>query len=184
MRFSYENIDSTFFIFIDIQDKLVSMVPDKIQQVLEKNVTLLKECADVFNIDTIITEQYPDGLGKTHSCLPCSQENNVIEKLHFNCNNDTEFCESINSEKKTIYVLSGIETHICVFQTAIDLLNQNYEVIIVIDAVASRKKLHWKTALSTLQNKGAILLPAESVVFLLLQKAGTKEFKHLSRLIK
>ncbi len=182
---SLENTKRTTFLFIDIQEKLITMLPENIRESLLKNVKILHELSTTFKINSIITEQYPQGLGKTtKSLIDNAYQNKILEKIHFDCCNDTNFNAIQKKHNSNIFVISGIETHICVLQTACGLLKQKKEVIIVADAVASRSKQNWKMALDFLKSQGAAILPTETLVFLLLEKAATPEFKKFSSLIK
>ena len=183
-RFEIKREDS-LLLMIDIQERLFVAMQPGIQDMLKKNAAILLKTADELKIPVVVTEQYRKGLGNTLPELSslCGESPN-LEKLFFNCMKD----ESINSEisrsgKKTV-IITGIESHICVFQTALSLLDMNCNVVIASDGVASRRTHDWKTAMKALSEAGAIVLPTETIAFMLIEKAGTPEFKALSPLFK
>ncbi|HOP65279.1 MAG TPA: hydrolase [Spirochaetota bacterium] len=179
------NRDDTLFLMIDIQDRLFSAMQDKICEMLIKNSQILLTAAMQFKIPVIVTEQYRKGLGITIPELAdlCPEAPN-LEKLFFNCIKDDAIKQEIQKTGKRTVIIAGIESHICVFQTALTLLEMNYNVIIASDGVASRRKHDWKTALKALSKAGASVMPTETIAFMLIEKAGTPEFKFLSPLFK
>jgi len=155
------------------------------QNLLKKNAAILISTAAEFNIPLIITEQYRKGLGTTIPELNSMAETSLnLEKIHFDCMKNDEIKEAIvKSEKRTV-VITGIESHICVLQTSLSLLASGLKVVIASDGVASRRKQDYKSALRILSDAGAIVYPTETIAFMLLEKAGTPEFKKLSPLFK
>jgi nicotinamidase-related amidase len=177
--------DDSLVLMIDIQERLFVAMQEKIQEMLQKNAAILLKTASELKIPVIVTEQYRKGLGSTLpelSSLSTGSAN--LEKLFFNCMKDEAIKkEVIKSGKKTV-ILTGIESHICVFQTALTLLDMNYNVVIASDGVGSRRKHDWKTAMKALSGAGALVYPTETIAFMLIEKAGTPEFKALSPLFK
>jgi isochorismate hydrolase len=183
-RFEIRREDS-LLLMIDIQERLFVAMKENIQEMLKKNSAILLKTTGELNIPVIVTEQYRKGLGSTLPELSslCAGSPN-LEKLFFNCMKDEAIKdEIIKSGKKTV-ILTGIESHICVFQTALTLLDMKYNVVIASDGVASRRKHDWKTALKALSKAGAVIYPTETIAFMLIEKAGTPEFKALSPLFK
>jgi hypothetical protein len=177
--------DDAFLLVVDIQKNLFNAMKEKVQEILKKNAIILLNTALKMSIPVIVSEQYRKGLGLTIGELQdyISDEDNY-EKIHFDCTKDKDLFEAIEKKGKKTAIITGIESHICVFQTAISLLERGYRVVIASDAVASRRKHDWLQALSMLEKAGALVYPTETIAFMLLEKAGTPEFKYLSPLFK
>ncbi len=177
--------DDAFLLLIDVQEKLFNAMKDKVQEILKKNASILLNSALKMSIPVVVSEQYRKGLGLTIDELQdyIPDEDNY-EKIHFDCTRDPVISEAIEKKGKKTAIIAGIESHICVFQTAISLLDRGYTVVIASDAVASRRKNDWLQALAMLEKAGALVYPTETIVFMLLEKAGTPEFKYLSPLFK
>lgn len=178
------NSQNSVFLFIDIQEKLLGMLKEKIAESCKKNSIILAKMTNILNIKSIITEQYPKGLGETISEIKeiFSQSAEFFEKTDFSALN-IENIETAFENKKNIFVF-GIETHICVFQTAIDLLKKEYNVFIIKNACASREKEEHKTALNLLEKEGAKIITTEMVVFEMLKTSKHPNFKEIQALIK
>lgn len=168
---------------IDIQEKLVNMLKE---DYVSQPAFILAKTAKTLGIPVIITEQYPKGLGETIECIKAEVPDNAMyfEKVTFNAL-DTEGIESaISNMKKKQIILCGIEAHICVMQTALDFLTKGYEVFVVKDACASRKKSEFKLSMKRLETAGAVIVSSEMVLFELLKSAKHPNFKELQSLIK
>lgn len=168
-------------VVVDMQEKLVPAIP--VAENIVNRIQQLIQAARIFQVPTSCTEQYPKGLGPTISGL-AELLPEPKEKLRFS----GAECLGLDTVTNTIatrtkVVLTGLEAHICVQQTALDLLAAGYRVIIPIDAVASRNKLDWKTAIRRMENSGAQLTTTESILFEWCEVAGTGEFKQISRLV-
>lgn len=177
--------EDTLLLMIDMQERLFIAMQEKIQEILKKNSAILLKTAGEMKIPVIVTEQYRKGLGTTIPELSslCGGSPN-LEKLFFNCIKDDAIKQEITKSGKKSVIITGIESHICVFQTALTLLDMNYNVVIASDGVASRRKHDWKTAMKALSKAGALVLPTETIAFMLIEKAGTPEFKALSPLFR
>ena len=177
--------DDSLLLMVDIQDRLFQAMENDSQNQLKKNGSILVNTAAEFNIPLIITEQYRKGLGETiPELISIAGESLNLEKIHFDCMKNEEIKNAIiKTERKTI-IVTGIESHICVLQTALTLLSTGFRVVIASDAVASRRKHDYKSALRILSDAGALIYPTETIAFMLLEKAGTPEFKKLSPLFK
>jgi nicotinamidase-related amidase len=177
--------EDTALIVIDMQEKLAAAMKEEIIEQVVKNSGILIETAKLFGMPIVVSEQYRKGLGCT---VPALQERitgvGVSEKLHFDCMKDDALARSIAAAGRKTFIISGIETHVCVLQTALSLLGQGYRVVIASDAVASRRKHDWEYSLRALAQAGAVIYPTETISFMLLEKAGTAEFKKLSPLFK
>jgi len=170
-------------LIIDIQERL-AMVMDRKDQVV-KNTLHLVELARMQNLPVVVTEQYPKGLGRTvpevQSSLPAYLP---IEKVSFNCCGEETFNEHIKRLGRKKIIVTGMETHICVLQTSVGLLNAGFDVHLVVDAVCSRTKANWRSGVEFIRDAGGVLTNTETVLFQLLGVAGTPEFKAISNRIK
>jgi isochorismate hydrolase len=136
-------------------------------------------------IPILMTEQYPKGLGQTVSEIKMELESIVpVEKVSFSCCGVETFNEKLDQTGRKQVILTGIETHVCVLQTAYDLIQKGYEVHGVADAICSRRKLDWKIGLRWMEKRGAMISTTEIIAFQLLKEAGTEEFRGLSKLLK
>lgn len=172
----------TLFVCIDLQEKLLSLMSRKDEVV--KNANLLLRVAQILGAQTLITEQYPKGLGSTHEGIEAIQGAVRLEKTSFGIFNDEGIKEFITKSGCETLVIFGIESHICVLQSVIDALNFGFECIVASDALSSRNESHHKIALDFFKQKGASVLPSQSIVFGLLGDSKHPNFKELSALIK
>ncbi len=175
--------DRSALLLIDIQERLFPGIHER-QKMLER-IELLLSAAKLMNIPVLATEQYPRGLGKTigeiFQIVPDLQP---MEKMDFSCLPAPGFKDRLASLQRRQIVVTGIETHICVTQTALDLIAHGEEVFVAADATGSRRPLDAETALRRLDQNGAVIATAESVVFEWLRRAGTEAFKALQPKIK
>jgi len=174
------NEKECLIVAIDFQEKLVNM--------LEKNTCAIKmdkliTAGELLNIPTIITEQYPQGLGSTVANINTTNCN-IIEKTAFSAMQQEEFKSAIKSSGKKQIIIAGIETHICVHQTVAELLDEGYEVFVVKDACASRNKDEHKAGLDAMKQNGAKITCLEIVLFELLRSSKHPMFKPIQALIK
>lgn len=177
------NKDSSVLVIVDIQEKLAVVMKQKEKVV--SNCLHLIEAAKLLNIPIVVTEQYPKGLGHTINeiteDLPSYEP---LEKVTFDCCKGDGFLERIASLKRKQIILVGMETHVCVLQTCLSLLKKRYSVHLVSDAVCSRKKDDYMTSRELMRDAGAVITCTETVMFQLLEKAGTLEFKAIVKRIK
>lgn len=180
-RFKLEPHDTVLMI-IDVQEKL--MVAMKERERVYKNINILLASAKQLDIPVIVTEQYPKGLGKT---VPEIAENltdyKYLAKVTFSACIDGLYDILTSLNRKTVLV-TGSETHICVFQTTRDLLQAGYNVHLVKDAVCSRFDENYENGVQLMHDTGAIITNTETAVFDLLKEAGTPQFKSISPLVK
>lgn len=175
--------EDSALIVIDMQERLVPAMQAPARTI--KNTRLLLTAAHACNVPTIITEQYPKGLGPTVAEITSSfPDSPVIEKMHFSCMEDPQFKATFTDLKRKQAVLVGMEAHICVVQTAASLIEQDYDVFVVSDATASRTVESEEACKVRLSASGAHIVTSEMVVFEWLGKAGTPAFKSLLPLIK
>jgi len=176
-------LESTALIVIDMQTKLWNVMHEK-EQLLENTQKLLKG-AQLLGIPIVLTEQNPDGLGPTIPELKqLIPQVNPLPKFCFSCFQDESFARAILGLNRKQLLVCGIESHICVYQTAMDLLNQGFEVQIIADAVSSRAARNREITLMRMQSEGARLTTVEMLLFELLQTARSPQFRELSRIIK
>ena len=175
--------EQTAGLIIDIQERLFHHIYDN--EDLSTNTQILIKGLNVFNIPIIVTQQYTKGLGATIQPIDYTLQSKAhIEKTSFSCYDEPTFITELNNLNKKFVVIAGIETHVCVLQTSIDLLEKNYIPVIVEDCVSSRTLQNKKIAINRLQKEGAIITSYESVLFELCRYSGTPEFKAISKLVK
>lgn len=176
------NREDAIFMIMDIQERLVPVMDYRDEVV--NNTKILIQASKEMNIPIIYTEQYPKGLGSTIAELDELIENGKrFEKTSFSAINE-EVKKVLDSLGKKKIIITGMETHVCVYQTVRDLILNGYEVFVVSDGVASRTKSNYLNGLELMKNMGAVITNTETIVFDLLKKAGTPEFKIMSKLIK
>lgn len=172
---------SSALLVVDVQAKLVGHVRDSKRVVW--NIGRLIQAAKLFDISTSATEQYPKGLGGTIPEL-AQHLAAIPQKLRFSCLE----CELLFAEWKNVgrykVVVTGIETHVCVQQTVLDLIHLGFRPFVVADAVSARGQLDHETALRRMELSGATITTTESVMFEWCQAAGTPEFKQISALVR
>ncbi len=176
------NREDTVLLVIDIQEKLVPVMKYK-DQVINNNKILISAAKEM-KFPVIATEQYPKGLGQTvPELFELIDNENIFAKNSFTAYTD-EVKETLMALGKKKVLITGMETHICVFQTTRDLINDGYQVYLVKDAVASRTKNNFINGIELIQSLGAVITNTETAVFDLLKISGTPEFKTMSKLIK
>jgi hypothetical protein len=152
---------------------------------LERNVEILIQGLNLLKVPLLVTEQYRKGLGST---IPSVMENltnfEPIEKISFSCCDESRFLKELNLMNKKYIVLAGIEAHVCVLQTVIDLVESGYHPVLVEDCVSSRKEKDKMVAIDRMRSEGAIITTYESILLELCRVAGTETFKKISNLIK
>ncbi len=176
--------DQSQVLLIDMQEKLFPAIRDN--ELLLKQTRFLLSSGVILGIPVKYTEHYPKGLGPTlpelTTCLP--EGSPRFEKIHFSCWEEPGFNTFFHKEGRSQVILAGIESHICVFSTAMQLLNVGYDVVVASDAIGSRNPDHKNSAIENLLHAGAAVLPVESIVYQMLEKAGTPAFKQILSAIK
>jgi nicotinamidase-related amidase len=180
MRIKKEN---TVAVVIDVQQKLFPLIYEN--EKITGNITKLIAGLKALGIEIIVTEQYSKGLGHT---IPQLQEAigefQHIEKMCFSCYGDDGFIKKLKSTGKKNVIICGIESHVCVLQTVIDLLDADYNPVLIEDCVSSRNPNDKKIAIGRMRKEGAIISTYESILFELLVVSGTEEFKAISKIVK
>lgn len=181
---------SSFLIMIDIQERLLPAIFNK-DEVLSNSVKLLTAAKEL-SVPSIISEQYPKGIGSTVPELKVliPEGSPVIEKVEFSCCANSGFGDAFlnlrfNSGTKDTAIIFGVETHICVLGTAIDLIEKyNLNVVVAADACGSRTHENHSLALQAMRDAGCLVVPTETVIYQMLGRAGTPQFKALLPLFK
>jgi len=172
---------TTALLLIDVQERINGVMAD--QGHLSRHAVFLEAFA-VLDLPVVTTEQYPKGLGPTVPELAHLLPETAVEKSTFSCARQSEAMAAIEAAGRKQIVVTGIETHVCVLQTALDLLEKGYEVHVPHDAVNSRRASDKEWALHRMAAAGAVITTTESVLFELLERCGTDQFKAVSRLVK
>lgn len=177
--------EKSLLIVIDVQERLCAAMNPIVLGQLTRNTGILLESAKELAVPIIFTEQYVKGLGPTVSELKQRAPTaSCFEKMAFSCCGNDAFVKELRDSGRTHIIVAGMETHVCVLQTVIDLLGAGFEVHVVKDAVMSRSRDNWQTAMATMVMAGAVPTCTEAVVFQLLKVAGTDSFKKLAKLVK
>ncbi len=172
-------------VVIDVQEKLMNVMPRRAE--LLAAIQRLMGAAHILQIPTIVTAQYIKGVGPVcaevlevaQASLPVVP----IEKMTFSCCGSEEFMRAVKDLRRQRILLCGIEAHVCVQQTAIDLM-KDYFVYVCVDAIGSRHEIDYPVAIERLRDCGAVITTAESAVFELVREAGTAQFKQILPLFK
>lgn len=179
-----EAADSVLVI-VDLQDRLAAAMDSVVFQALSMNAGILIKAARALGVPVLSTEQYPKGLGRTvpalSALLPAAPP---FEKTCFSCAADESFLGALRAAGKTQVVIAGIETHVCVLQSALQLRSTGCEVFVVEDACCSRNAANHVNAMHRLRAAGVIVTNTESVVFEWLRDARNAEFKAISALMR
>lgn len=167
---------------VDMQERLVPAMQAPARTL--RNTQTLIRVAEKIGVPILLTEQYPEGLGRTVREIRDITDAPAIEKLHFSCMEDPAFNAAFHKLGRRQVILTGMEAHICVMQTAASLMEAEQEVFVVSDATASRTLESEQACLARLGGSGAGIVTTEMVVFEWLGRAGTSTFKEALRLIK
>ncbi len=174
--------ENVALLVIDIQERLMPVIFES--EKIFANVNKLLRGAEILQVVTLITEQYPKGLGATCKEIELPENANIIEKTCFSSMLNTEVNDQLKLSNRKSLIICGVEAHICVLKTALDALGEGYEVHVVADAVSSRTPENKQIALDRLRQAGAYITSVEMILFQLMDYAGTDEFKAISKLIK
>ncbi len=169
---------------VDVQEKLAPTFPEKDYRSMLATIDMLLQGADALKIPVVTTEQYPQGLGPTVAELARACADGVIEKTSFGCCGEPAFVERLRQLGRSQVIVTGVEAHICVYQTVLGLLEAGYHVHLVRDGICSRIPADRRTALQLARTAGATVTCAETVLFQLVADARAEAFKAVSRLIR
>ncbi len=173
----------TLLLLIDVQGRLAESVFQP--EALAKNIgKLLRSCA-ILDLPVLVTEQYPKGLGYTLDSLMELLAGNVpVEKKTFSCCGTPEFMRQLRSFNRNDILVVGIEAHVCVYQTSVELLDFGYNVHLVTDCVSSRSEENKLLGIRCIEKAGASLTSTEMALFELLRSAEGEEFKKILQIVK
>ena len=175
--------DKSLLLIIDIQEKILPVIKD--HQIVVENTLKLIKGFKILGIPVLYTEQYPKGLG--HTLPEVKNElgsSELFEKMSFSCGGAQNLFSRFKELKKSQVIVCGIEAHVCVQQTVLDLLANDFQVNVAADAVSSRKEMDYNIALQRMQNHGAEITTTESILFELLNVCGTDTFRQISKIVK
>lgn len=175
--------DETLLLVVDIQERLAQSVHDAEQVV--RNVSKLIRACHLLEVPVLCTEQYPRGLGRTVASLKeLMGEEDPVEKITFSCCATDTFMRRLRSFNRNDVLVVGMEAHVCVYQTSVELLEFGYNVHLVADAVSSRTEGNRDIGIRCIEKAGGNLTSTEMVIFELQRVAGGERFKALSKIIK
>ncbi|HTI50160.1 MAG TPA: isochorismatase family protein [Planctomycetaceae bacterium] len=174
--------DASRLVIVDVQEKLLPLIPAADRVVA--NCGRLIDAAKIFHVPVFATEQYPKGLGPTAKAL-AERLGSRPAKQRFTCAEALGWGTAAEQpDQRHQVVVAGIESHVCVLQTVLDLLAAGFQVFVPADAVASRGELDREIALNRMAGCGATIVTVESVLFEWCEQSGTPEFKQISQLVK
>ena len=184
-RFRITREDSVYLL-VDVQTQLFSVMGESDRRMVEKNSSILISGMNELSVPLVVTEQYTKGLGITIESLRTTlgETYRPVEKLAFSCWGEPVAREKLRQTGKKHVIISGIERHVCILQTVIDLLANGYNVSVVADAICSRYQSDREIALKMMEQMGAVVTTTEIVLFQMLGVAGSPEFKAISKLVK
>jgi len=175
--------DRSCLLVIDFQERIFPFIFEN--EKLLKNVPVLIQGLKAMELPVLVTEQYTKGLGFT---VPAIAEvlSGIprIEKSTFSCCDEPRFNLELATSGRENVIITGIESHVCVLQTVVDLVRQGYQAVVVEDCISSRKPNDKAIALERMRKEGAIITTYESILFELLRSSGGETFKTISRLVK
>ena len=174
------DVAQSCLLVVDIQERLVPAIHEGSRVV--ENTGWLMEVAGHLEVPVLVSEQYPRGLGHTvESLAERAPEGGVVEKIHFSCAASPECMERLDALGRQQVIVTGIEAHVCVLQSALGLLDQGKDVFVVADAVSSRQASDAELALDRMRREGVRVVSREMVAFEWLHQAGTDTFKMISK---
>jgi nicotinamidase-related amidase len=171
-------------IVIDVQSKLTPAMPPQVYERMRATTAMLVEAAGLFGIPVVTTEQYPQGIGHTVPELTAACAGGVIEKTSFGCCGEPAFLDKLKQLGRRQLIVTGMEAHVCVYQTVLGLLAAGYHVHLVRDAICSRRKEDYRAGVSNAARAGALVITAEMALFQLLKDSRHDQFRTISKLVK
>ncbi len=176
-------IDKTALLIIDIQERIIRVIHEY-ETVVENTKKLIKGFK-ALGIPIYYTEQYPKGLGPTVESIQNELEgNDAIQKLSFSCSGAGDLFNELKRNEISQVVVCGVESHVCVQQTVLDLIANDFQVNLAADAVSSRRVKDYEISLSRMRQHGADVTTTEAILFELLNVCGTDVFKQISKIVK
>jgi len=171
-------------VVIDIQERLVPAMPQEIYLRLRNTVSILIQAAGMLGIPVVTTEQYPKGIGHTVPELAEACKGTVVEKVSFGCCGEPNFMTPLKKIGRSQVIVTGMEAHVCIYQTVLGLLDGGYHVHLVRDAICSRNKTDFLAGVDNSARAGAVITTAETALFQMLKESTHEQFKAISKLIK
>ncbi len=173
-------------LIIDIQSRLTATMPVKVLERLKRNSIMLLNTANHLSIPVFATQQYPEGLGPMEAVIKnlLPEGYRHYDKTCFSCAQAENFMQDLEATNRKQIIIMGVEAHICVLQTAIDLRVAGYHIFVVTDTVCSRQRENYENAIQRLQCSGIITCNTESVLFEWLRDAKHQHFKTVSALVR
>lgn len=177
---------NSLVVVVDLQTKLSAAMPEAEALLMTSNIGSLIEAAGLLNVPVLLTEQYSKGLGHLDPTVSGKllDYTLIFEKTGFSCCTADGFTDAITDTERKQIILVGQEAHVCVLQTALELMHLGYQVYVVEDAICSRKAEHKFYALQRMQQQGATITNYESVLFEWLRDSTHPEFKNISKLLR
>jgi len=176
--------EKAVLVVIDIQERLVPAMPEDIYLRLRNTVAMLVEVAGLLGLPVVTTEQYPKGIGHTVPELAAACNETVIEKVSFGCCGEATFLEALKNTGRSQVLITGMEAHVCVYQTVLGLLEDGYYVHLIRDAICSRNKTDYLAGVANALQAGAVVTTAETVMFQMLKESTHEQFRAVSKLVK
>lgn len=177
------NREDSLLLIIDFQKGMLKAMPQWEDAALRVNQ--LTQAADVLHIPILLTEQYPKGLGETTpQVLEKIKEPSIMHKEHFSACLEADFLPLVRGHGRSKIVMVGMETHVCVLQTGLDLIQAGYQVHLAADAVASRTMENRHIAIEMFRQAGAVITSTEIVIFQWARRANTEEFRRILPIVK
>lgn len=179
-------LDNGVLLIVDVQQRLLAAMSDQHAQRVVQNIKRLAQASVLLSVPVMVTEQYPQGLGPTNSDIiaALSPSQQRFSKTSFSCLGAEGFSQQLNTYQCDQVLLAGMETHVCILQTALELIEQGKNVYLVTDATCSRHDDDHNVALGRLQQAGVCLTTTEAVIFEWIRDAEHPCFKEISQLIK
>jgi isochorismate hydrolase len=175
--------EKTALLIIDIQERILPVISNY-QRVVDNTLKLIKGFK-VMTLPIYYTEQYPKGLGSTVSSITEELGDlKPFDKMSFSCSGAGDLFEEFKKKDLSQIVVCGIESHVCVQQTVLDLIENGFQVNLAADAVSSRKEIDYNTSIERMRHHGTEVTTTESILFELLNVCGTPQFKEVSKIVK
>lgn len=175
--------EDSLVLVIDIQQAMLKIIED--WETICRKVSQLTRAADILNIPVVLTEQYPKGLGNTiPQVLQAIRSPKVYQKEHFSACQEDPFLEVLRSFGRSRIILVGMEAHVCVLQTALDLILSGFEVQVVFDAVSSRTAFNRDVGIELMRQAGVVITSTEIVLFGWIHRSNTDEFRQVHPILK
>lgn len=179
-------VEAAVLLLIDIQEKLAAAMGDEARERVVRGAGILAEAAVRLGVPRLLTEQYPRGLGPTEPRVLERLDTAVLrfEKTSFSCCGVESLNEALRATGRCQVIIAGMESHVCVLQTALDLVADGWQVVVAEDATCSRNRDHHRNAMSRMRQAGVVVANTESIVFEWMRDARHEQFKAISALVR